>query len=128
MAAYLWCLFSESFYYAGSEGAVAHYPGFGLLALGWLAIGDGGHSWLGNPLLLAAWITLFTRKQLLACFLAICAVGFMLSFTSETHIAIDEAGHERPITALGRGYWLWVLSASLVVVQALISWVRGDGD
>lgn len=98
-------------------------PGWGEFAVGWISLFSGTIAWLGNPLLIASWITQFKRKEKWSVVLAIMALLFMLSFLFSRRIVYNEAGASSKIDGYGRGYWLWVLSALVAVcgaVQALM--------
>jgi len=90
--------------------------GFVLFLIGWLGLFDGVIAWFGNPLLFAGWICFFFRERRASAWLAIAALAVMLSFLLVGRIATNENGQESTITSRGLAYWLWVLSAVLLIV------------
>ena len=90
-------------------------PGWGEFAVGWISLFSGTLAWLGNPLLIASWITLFRGRVKLSALLAFFSLLFMLSFLLNKRIVINEAGSESGIAGYGLGYWLWILSALVAV-------------
>jgi len=89
--------------------------------LGWAAIfsGAAGFSWLANPLLIAAWLTL-RRNLRTSMFLAVFAFLFALSFLLSGAIIDNEAGHVHQIIAYRAGYWIWVASSFTMVVGTFV--------
>ncbi|MES2645796.1 MAG: hypothetical protein V4717_02885 [Bacteroidota bacterium] len=84
--------------------------------LGWAAAFSGaGFSWLANPLLFAAWLTL--RRNLRASmFLSVFATLVSLSFLLFDNITDNEAGQQKQIIAYKPGYWLWVASSASMLI------------
>ncbi len=71
--------------------------------------------WLANPTLFAAWV--FTKKNQRTSFiLSVISLLIMLSFLLFDEIIVNESGASSKITAYGLGYWLWVLSAFIMVI------------
>ncbi len=71
--------------------------------------------WLANPTLFAAWA--FTKKNQRTSFiLSVISLLIMLSFLLFDEIIVNESGASSKITAYGLGYWLWVLSAFIMVI------------
>jgi uncharacterized membrane protein len=95
--------------------------GWGEFAVGWISVFYGTVAWLGNPLLIASWITLFRRKLKWSAFLAFVALLFMLSFLFNKRIVYNEAGSYSKIAGHGLGYWLWLLSAFVAYCGALLA-------
>lgn len=71
--------------------------------------------WLANPTLLAAWIFI-KKNQRISFILSVISLLIMLSFLLFDEIIVNESGASSKITAYGLGYWLWVLSAFIMVV------------
>jgi hypothetical protein len=93
--------------------------GWGEFAVGWLSLFSGTVAWLGNPLLIASWITFFRRKLKWSAVLSFLALLFMLSFLLNKRIVYSEAGNSSKISGYGLGYWLWLLSAFVGMCGAL---------
>ena len=80
--------------------------------LGWGAVvsGGAGITWLANPCLFGAWITLkknLKTSMFLSMFAFLIALGFLLF----DNIKDNEGGVSHRIISYKPGYWLWVLSA-----------------
>ena len=71
--------------------------------------------WLANPTLVAAWVFI-KKNQRTSFILSVISLVIMLSFLLFDEIIVNESGASSKITAYGLGYWLWVLSAFIMVV------------
>jgi hypothetical protein len=97
------------------------WPGWSLLAFGWLALIDGHVSWLANPLFLFALLA-YSRKSFGRAFLfAALASILMLSFLLYKSILADEGGGRTQIIGHPIGYWAWVASALVLMVSAAVA-------
>ena len=85
-----------------------------------------GLEWLANPLLFIAWIFCFMKLRSLTAFSSASAILLMLTFLRTHSIIVNEAGGVQPIIRVGAGYWLWVVSAILCLVAALVRAVKKD--
>ena len=93
-----------------------------LLLMGGLAILGGGLLewliWLANPLYFLAIIFLFksnkTSKKV-----SIAATILALSFTTWKEILAAENGRTATIESLNLGYWLWVLSLTILSIGTI---------
>ncbi len=84
--------------------------------LGWAAILSGaGFSWIANPLLLVAWITLKKRLKL-SMFLSMFAALLSLLFLLFDSVPDNENGGSHQIVSYGLGYWLWIGSTITMLV------------
>lgn len=119
---FLASLTQDCFYIDRVENPRAWANGFGLLVVGWLGILTGIYSWLANPTLLIAWLTLFSpAHRRYAMGSAGVALLMTLTFLLHDEMMSDEAGNRSKITAYGPGYWLWIGSA---VFALLGSWMQ----
>jgi len=71
--------------------------------------------WLANPTLFAAW-AFIKKNQRTSFILSVISLLIMLSFLLFDEIIVNESGASSKITAYGLGYWLWVLSAFIMVI------------
>ncbi|MFD0763493.1 hypothetical protein ACFQZI_01420 [Mucilaginibacter lutimaris] len=96
----------------------------GALLTGWAAMYMGGVmlSWFANPLLLVAWVTLYSKSRLsFVC--SIVATIMMLSFLCYKQIYNHQDEWTSDIVRYGLGYNLWVISGfTMVTGNALIEW------
>jgi hypothetical protein len=106
-------------YYIAHNPRDAWAPGWGEFAVGWLSLFSGTIAWLGNPLLIAGWITFFRKRAKPSVCLSALALLFMLSFLHAKTIIINEAGGTAKITGYGLGYWLWAASSLIALVGAI---------
>ena len=82
-------------------------------------------TWLANLLLGCGWITLKAHPKWTAG-LSLLATALSLSFLSFDTVIADEAGHYRPITGYGPGYWLWVSGCvTMLAGSARLTYARG---
>lgn len=99
--------------------------GLGLLIFGWMGLmmGAPGIVWLANPLLILSWI--FNKKRnTLAILFGVSAIICALYFFSIKEMLVDEAGHKSKITNYYLGYWFWVSSMFINLINALIQKYR----
>nr|WP_294943951.1 hypothetical protein [uncultured Mucilaginibacter sp.] len=94
--------------------------GIGCLVGGIIGVLSGGAAltWLANPFIFTSWFTVYNNPKL-SIFASIAAVLIALSFLLFNQIMKDEAGNYSKITAYGLGYWLWLLSAAIMVAGNL---------
>ena len=74
--------------------------------------------WLANPIWLVA-VMFFIINKKASLILSATSLLIMLSFLACSRILSDEAGNYTAITAMGPGYWLWVLSAAVLVIASI---------
>lgn len=93
-----------------------------LLFMGGLAILGGGlmewFIWLANPLYVLALIFLFNDNKISAV-VSIIATFLALSFTTWNEILVAENGRTATIERLNLGYWLWVLSLTILSIGSI---------
>jgi len=65
-------------------------------------------TWVANPLLVFAWLTLYRSKIKTALLFSLAASLIAASFLLFKTIPTDEGGTPHPITGYGIGYWLWL--------------------
>lgn len=90
------------------------------LIMGFFGLVTGGATitWLANPLLLIAWISLSNRPKL-SLIVSALAFIFSISFLFFSKIIVNEAGHYLEITQYKLGYWLWLLSSFVMLIGHL---------
>ena len=119
------CIFAvaltQNGYYVGHAPRDAWAPGWGEFAVGWMGLFTGTIAWLGNPLLIAGWITFFRKRAKASAYLSALALLVMLSFLHDKTIIINETGSSAKITGYGLGYVLWVASSVAALIGATIS-------
>jgi len=84
-----------------------------------LFAGGAALTWLANPFLLTAWITvkISPRVSLATCLLAaLISISFLFFDT----VIDDEAGHYNEITEYKAGYWLWLVSSVTMLAGNLV--------
>jgi hypothetical protein len=93
-----------------------------LLFMGGLAILGGGllewFIWLANPLYILALIFFFKSNKT-SRVLSIVATLLALSFTTWKEILAAENGRTATIESLNLGYWLWVLSLTILSIGTI---------
>ena len=109
---------TQNGYYVGHNPRDAWAPGWGEFAVGWYSLFSGTIAWLGNPLLIAGWITFFRKNAKASACLSALALIVMLSFLHDKTIIINEAGSSAKITGYGLGYALWVTSSLVALIGA----------
>ena len=109
------------------------FGGLIILVVGWIGVPLGGANvtWLANPFLAVAWITLvvawatsLSPRALVVCFAALAfsfassalAVIFSASFPSFAQVTIGTSGRSNAISHLHIGYWLWLSSMIVMLV------------
>jgi hypothetical protein len=115
-------------YYTRDTGP---YPGWGMLIFGWFGMLDGVFAWLGNPLLLTAWLFFLLEKNKLSAYFSFAAFFAMLEFLltktfshsswlNSDQFMPNHSGDE-PLLIVGRGtaYWLWLSSSALMMVSSV---------
>ncbi len=88
------------------------------LLMGWFAIFmlyPIGMVWLANPILFFSWIK-FKKKPKISLVSSVISLLLMLSFLLFDEVVNNEAGVPEKITDIKLGYWLWVLSAFIMVI------------
>jgi hypothetical protein len=115
---------TQNGYYIAGESPKAWSPAFYSLLLGPIALFAGVFEWLGNPVLLAAWVFSFAGKNKIALLLGIGASALMLAFLFRHTIIVSEAPTYAKIIGYGPGYWLWLTSGGLVTVSGAIGLVK----
>lgn len=81
--------------------------------------GGAALTWLANPLLIISWILSEKNKRVSLLFSGI-AVLISVSFLLFNKVISDEAGNYSEIISYKLGYWLWVLSSSVMFIGNLI--------
>lgn len=93
---------------------------------GWLGaffIGGIYLVWIANPLFIIGLIV-NKKSPTWSLILSLAALAISLIFLGGGKILLNEAGHYGYITKLHIGYWLWVLSMSLLVSASIISIIK----
>ena len=112
-----------------SHGSGLHALMFGpvgLLSAGeWLRHPErcGYLAWLANPLALAAMICAIAGRWRTGLALALAALALSPLAWLLRDLPVHEGGERARIAGMGAGYWLW--SLSLLLLTALIAWLRG---
>ena len=115
-------LTQDCFFIDRLENPRAWSNGFGLLAVGWLAVFKGVYSWLANPTLLIAWLAMWSpNHKRYSIGASAIALLLALSFLLHESLMTDEAGNYSRVTGYGIGYWLWIGSIALALVGSC-SW------
>jgi hypothetical protein len=131
IALFLVCLTQDGFYIEGSNPR-AWASAFYLFLLGWLGLLAGTIAWLANPLLIAAWVLFWLRRDRIALALGVAALVCALSFLGVGKLLVSEAPTFAAVTGFGLGYWLWVASIMVIAVGSaspllgLVSNARAD--
>lgn len=118
LVAYLACLPFNSFCVSEECGK---WPGWGVLFMGWMELilhTEAGVSWLANPILLVAWVSILFRWRIWAWVFSVTALLLGIGFLGVDEIIVDEGGALRSVTGYAAGYWLWLVSMALAVAAA----------
>jgi hypothetical protein len=113
-------LMLPGFHYAGADPA-STMAGIELVAIGWVAVTAGIFAWLGNPLLLTAWVCFFLRKTALSVTFSALAMLAMLEFLIHLDRKLVFTSNAPPVTiaACGPAYYLWLASSVLMLGAAI---------
>ncbi|MYM39444.1 hypothetical protein [Duganella qianjiadongensis] len=103
-------------YYIDGPNPLAWSQAWGLLVFGWLGITTGTYTWLANPILFYAWISMFQSRYRSSALAAIIALLLMISFFFQSTVVSSEAPTYSKIVGYGAGYWLWIGSAVIQIV------------
>jgi len=115
---YCICLTQPGFYVDREEPVFG--SGTGLLLIGWFAIGSGaGFAWLANPVLFLAWRFVWSGERMASLVAAVVALLLMLAFPMVGWVITSAVGTLYEVTRYGLGYWLWLVSAVLVLLSAI---------
>ena len=102
-----------------------------LLFMGGLAILGGGllewFIWLANPLYVLALIFFFKSNKT-SRVVSIVATFLALSFTTWKEILAAENGRTATIESLNLGYWLWVLSLTILSIGTIYYFRQLDNN
>ena len=102
-----------------------------LLFMGGLAILGGGllewFIWLANPLYVLALIFFFKSNKT-SKVVSITATILALSFTTWKEILAAENGRTATIVSLNLGYWLWVLSLTILSIGTIYYFRQLDNN
>ena len=102
-----------------------------LLFMGGLAILGGGllewFIWLANPLYILALIFFFKSNKT-SRMVSIVATFLALSFTTWKEILAAENGRTATIESLSLGYWLWVLSLTILSIGTIYYFRQLDNN
>ena len=87
------------------------------LAVGAVGLLAGYFEWIANPLLVFSWIAGFRGRRYQAAVSATIALALMVSFLlrSTMNYPLYQRAPTAPVVGHGLGYWLWVLSAAIMV-------------
>jgi glycerol-3-phosphate acyltransferase PlsY len=93
--------------------------------LGWAALfsGGAGLTWLANPLLFAAWLTL-NKKLKTSMLLSVFAALISLSFLLFDAVLDNESNQMHPVISYRPGYWLWTASALVMLAGTFVLMFR----
>jgi hypothetical protein len=119
MGLYAISLTQQCYCVTGSCGD--HWIGLYLVALGALGgiMSVAGLTWYANPLLWVAW-SLIRKKPKQAIFFSFAAVIIAASFLLATEITDIYAGRPSFIIAYRLGYWLWLVSAVVMLIGSIV--------
>jgi hypothetical protein len=122
---FLLSLMLPGFHYAGADPS-SGMAGIQLVAIGWVAVAAGIFAWLGNPLLLTAWVCFFLRKTALSATFSALAMLAMLEFLIHLNEKLQSMSNSPPstIAACGPGYYLWLASSVLMLGAAVVARLR----
>lgn len=118
-ALYCICLANDGYYIDGPDPR-AWAPAWGLLIFGWMGVTAGTFTWLANPALFFAWISMLRSKYRAALLAAIIALSLMISFLLQSTVVSSEAPTYSRIIGYGTGFWLWVGSAVIQIVGCIV--------
>jgi hypothetical protein len=118
-AVFLASLTQKGFSTAGEEPG-SWSPGLYLLLIGPLGMLAGVFEWFANPFLLAAWIFSWFGKHKIALPLALIAIGLIAAFLFRQAMIVSEAPTYAKITGYSAGYWLWLSSAIISTLGAVV--------
>jgi hypothetical protein len=91
-------------------------PAWELLLVGWRGVSCGYVEWLANPVLVISWIMSVSRYRAGSAVLALTACGLMVTFLCRSSLQLPGAGPGVAVVSYRAGYWLWVMSAALMVL------------
>ena len=127
-------------YYYGPAEARRPTQGWECLIIGWFpAIFGvfgvfGGHddllgtvTWIVNPMLVAIWATVFVRSRGAAVIGALGTLAMSLGFLGVHTIPVPD-GHTQDHIAPAVGYGLWVASAAVALVAAIVAALGGERE
>lgn len=114
------CLFSDGFYSSDAKPDGV-FAGWQLFLFGWSAIPHGGIAWLANPAIGVAWVLFSQKRPGRSAALAALALAFMTSFLLEDRVASVYSENASNVAGYGPGYWLWVASASMLLLGAAVA-------
>lgn len=95
-----------------------YFSGLLHLVFGWFGVFKlhlPAFPWLANPLLFFSWLFLFRKKKKIALALSGIAFLLMISFLLVDEIMVNDGSTTSIINFYGLGYWLWVLSSSIIL-------------
>jgi hypothetical protein len=118
-AVFIASLTQKGFSTAGEEPG-SWSPGLYLLLIGPLGMLAGVFEWFANPFLLAAWIFSWFGKNKITLPLALIAIGLIVAFLFRQTMIVSEAPTYAKITGYAAGYWLWLSSAIIATLSAIV--------
>jgi hypothetical protein len=118
-AVFIASLTQKGFSTAGEEPG-SWSPGLYLLLIGPLGMLAGVFEWFANPFLLAAWIFSWFGKNKITLPLALIAIGLIVAFLFRQTMIVSEAPTYAKITGYAAGYWLWLSSAIIATLGAVV--------
>lgn len=120
---YAICLANDGYYIDGANPR-AWSAAWGLLLLGWLAVGTGVLAWLANPVLFLGWGFFHFKRFKSAAACAATALLLMISFLLADKIISSENGDYSTVTGYGLGYWLWLASSVAFLAGSIMAVMR----
>jgi hypothetical protein len=93
--------------------AVLFSGGFGFF------LSPAGFTWLANPAIFIAWIT-FNKKTYASLITSAIAAALSVSFLFFHRIIATESGDFNKIISYKLGYWLWMASLVLMLIDNVI--------
>ncbi|SFB68852.1 hypothetical protein [Kaistella jeonii] len=123
---YISSMFFTPFYVANPKADI-YSNSFYMLLAGWMAILGGGLIptiiWLANPLYFFGGF-LILNKEKFAIIPVTLSLILAIYFASLNSIMDGESGATTNITALGSGYYLWLLSIIALFIAAIMTFFK----
>lgn len=123
LALYLIACACPALTFRRNAGDIEVWPGFQVLAVGWLGLLYEQFAWYANPVMVLSFIFLLFRRWPTTAVIALVALAIAANtlrlFSQE--FPADEAGVNKiRLEHLGIGFYFWVASLLAVIVGALI--------